>query len=155
MLAGAHRDTLLIQDGAGIMRMHTVEDERQHAGLVPRLANNPRPGNLPHLCGRILEHRVFVRQRRFAIDARQVINGGAQANDARHVGRARLELVRHLVVERLLERHRRNHVAATLIRRHCLQQRRAAIQHAGAGGAVHLVAREHVEVAVEIVHVDH
>ena len=58
------------------------------------------------------------------------------------------------VVGRLLERDRLDHVAAALIRRHRLEQLRLAVQHADAGRAVQLVAREHVEVAVERLHVD-
>ena len=60
-----------------------------------------------------------------------------------------------VVVQRLLERDRRDHVAAALVRRHRLEQRAPAVEHADAGRAEHLVAREHVEVAVERLHVDH
>ena len=140
MLAGAHRDALLIENGARVVRVRTLEHERQHAGLVARLADDARAGDLPDLCGRVLQHRVFVREGGVAIDAGQVIDGSAQPDHPRHVRRAGLELVRHLVVERLLERHRRDHVAAALIRRHRLEQRGAAIEHAGAGRPEHLVA---------------
>ena len=68
--------------------------------------------------------------------------------------RAGLELPRQLVVRRLLERHRQDHVAAALPRRHRFEQRLAAVQHADAGRAEHLVRREAVEIAIERLHVD-
>ena len=41
-----------------------------------------------------------------------------------------------------------------MVRRHRLQQRRLAVEHADAGGAIQLVAREGVEIAVERAHID-
>ena len=58
------------------------------------------------------------------------------------------------VVERPLERHRADHVAAALIRRHRVEQRRLPVEHADAGRPEDLVAGERVEVAVERLHVD-
>ena len=46
----------LIEDRAGVVRMHALEQERQHAGLVPRLADDPDAGNLAHARGRVREH---------------------------------------------------------------------------------------------------
>ena len=63
-------------------------------------------------------------------------------------GRAGLELVRQLVPGRLLERDRADHVAAAQERRHRLEQRSPAVEHADAGRAVQLVAGGDVEVAV-------
>ena len=54
----------------------------------------------------------------------------------------------------LLEGDRADHVAAALVGRHRLEQRGLAVEHADAGRAVHLVAGEGVEVAVERLHVD-
>ena len=59
-----------------------------------------------------------------------------------------------VVVQRPLERHGADHVAAALVRRHRLEQRRRAVEHADAGRAEHLVSRERVEVAAERLHVD-
>ncbi len=85
----------------------------------------------------------------------QVVDRRRQADGARDVRRARLELPRQLVVGGLLERHRQDHVAAALPRRHRLEQLLAAVQHADAGRAEHLVAGEAVEIAAERLHVDH
>ena len=52
------------------------------------------------------------------------------------------------------KRDRADHVAAALVRRHRLEQRRLAVEHADAGRAVDLVPGERVEIAVERLHVD-
>ena len=54
----------------------------------------------------------------------------------------------------LLEAHGEDHVATALPRRHGLEQRLAAVEHADAGGAVQLVAGEGIEIAIERLHVD-
>ena len=79
---------------------------------------------------------------------------GAQADGAGDVRRARLELVRQRVPGASLERDRADHVAAAHERRHGLEQRGLAVEHADARRAVELVAREHIEVAVERLDVD-
>ena len=40
MLSRPHGNSLLIEDRAGVMRMHAVDHERQHAGLMRGLAND-------------------------------------------------------------------------------------------------------------------
>ena len=95
-----------------------------------------------------------MRARCLAIDAVQVVDRRAEADDAGDVRRAGLELVRQRVVRRLLEGDRRDHVAAALVRRHRVEQRRLAVEHAGARRPEHLVAGEGVEVGIERLHVD-
>ena len=63
------------------------------------------------------------------------------------VRRAGLELVGQGVVGRLLEADREDHVAAALPRRHPLEQRLAAVEHADAGRREQLVPGEGVEIA--------
>ena len=95
------------------------------------------------------EQPLFVRVD--VVDAQRVdvVDRRRHAHGAGDVGSARLELEGQLVVRGLLEAHGEDHVAAALPWRHGLEQRLAADQHADAGGAVHLVRRERVEVAVE------
>ena len=87
-------------------------------------------------------------------DRRQVVHRGTEPDRRRDRRGAGLELVRDGGVGRLLERHRQDHVAASLEGRHPLEQRGLAVKHADSGGPAKLVARERVEVAVEILHVD-
>src|SRR5258708_7473726 len=80
-------------------------------------------------------------------------DGCAQADGARHMGRAGLKFVRQLVVDRLLEGHRTDHVAAALVRRHRIQQSGFAIQNADASGTINLVTGKNVEVTIQSLHI--
>ena len=55
---------------------------------------------------------------------------------------------------RLLKADGVDHAAATLIGRHRLKQRRLAIQHADARGAVELMARENIEIDIHRLNID-
>src|SRR5713101_5345645 len=82
-------------------------------------------------------------------EAIHILDGCAQADGTRHMGRASFKFVGQLVVDRLLEGYGTDHVAAALIRRHGIQQSRFAVQNADASWTVHLVTRENVEVAIQ------
>ena len=70
------------------------------------------------------------------------------------VAGAGFEAARRRLIDGLLERDVRDHVAAALPGRHVLEHLRLAEQRADAGRAEDLVAGEDVEVAVERLHVD-
>ena len=76
-----------------------------------------------------------------------------EADGCRGIGRARLELVRHLRPCRILEFDPVDHFAAAVVRRHCLEQIQPSPEHTNAHRAAHLVAGEGVEVAAERAHV--
>ena len=87
-------------------------------------------------------------------EAIHILDGCAQADGARHMGRAGFKFVGQIVVDRLLEGHGTDHVAAALVRRHGFQQSGLAIENADAGRTVHLVTGENVEVAIQSLYVD-
>ena len=87
-------------------------------------------------------------------DRLDVVDRHAEPDGAGDVRRAGLELVRQRVPRRLLEGDGADHVAAALERRHRLEQRFLAVEHADAGRAVQLVAGGDVEIAVERLDVD-
>ena len=131
------------------MRVHTVHHEREHARLLgrrpdERQARHPRQRRRP-----VRQQLTFVGRDAIHPDPGDVIHRRRQPYRARDVRGPRFEFVRQGVVRGLLERHRADHVAATLIRRHLLEQTLLAVQHANPGRSVELVAREHVEVGVE------
>ena len=84
---------------------------------------------------------------------RQVIDRRAQPDGGGNRRRAGLELVGNRVVDGFLERHRQDHVAAALEGLHFLKQRGLAVKHANAGWPAQLVAREGIEVAVQVLHI--
>ena len=83
----------------------------------------------------------------------EIADRRAEPDHAGDVRRAGLELPWQLVVRRLLERDREDHVAAALPRRHRFEQRSPPVQHADAGRPDHLVRREAIEIAIELAHV--
>src|ERR1700739_855240 len=82
-------------------------------------------------------------------EAIHILDGCAQADSARHMGRASFKFIGQLVVDRLLEGYGTDHVAAALIRRHGVEQSRFAIQNADASWTVHLVTGENIEVTIQ------
>ncbi len=53
-----------------------------------------------------------------------------------------------------VEGDRGDHVAAALVRRHAVQQRRLAVEHTRPSRPEHLVAREGIKVGVQLLHID-
>ena len=79
----------------------------------------------------------------------QVVDRGAEADEAGDVGGAGLELVWCVVEHGALETHFLDHLAATEERRHRGEVLAPAPQRAGAGRAGHLVAGDRVKVAAD------
>ena len=116
----------------------------------------------------ISAHARHRRQRLGAVGQQRRLVGGdpveADAADEAHrrrqpdrpldVRRAGLELVRQHVPGALLEADRGDHVAAAEERRHRVELRGGAVEHADAGRAVELVPGADVEVHAERPHVD-
>ena len=84
----------------------------------------------------------------------QIFDCCPQADSARHVRCTRLEFVRNLVVDRLLEGDRTDHVPAALIWRHGFQQGSLSVQDTDSGRSVCLVPGESVEIAVNLLYID-
>ena len=87
-------------------------------------------------------------------DAFHIIDGGGQADHTFDVRRAGLETAGRRGISRLLERHRFDHGAAALPRRHGGENLGPRPQHADAGRAIQLVAGQHIEIAIERRHVE-
>ena len=87
-------------------------------------------------------------------DAVHIINGGREGRDVDKVGCARLKFERQFGKGGFLEADVRDHLASTLIWGHLLKIFLFAVKHPYAGGAIHLVSREGVEINAEIAHVD-
>ncbi|MCY1203121.1 hypothetical protein D9M72_146200 [compost metagenome] len=154
MVAGTDRHAVLIEDGADIVRMDAVQGEREDARPVGSCADHAQAGDPRCLSAGVGEQRVLVGGDGFQADRAHVPDGGAKGDDAGDIGGARLELVGQLVVGGLAERDLANHVPAALVRRHGIEQRGLAVEHADAGGPVKLVPGERVEIAIEGLHVD-
>ncbi len=103
---------------------------------------------------RISEQHALMRGNRIDADGRDIIERRAQADGAGDIRRTRFELVRQVVVQRLFKRDHADHVAATLIGRHGIQQCGFAIQRADAGRPENLVSGKCVKIAIELAYVN-
>ena len=83
-----------------------------------------------------------------------IVERRAERDGPGDVGRACFELEGQIVVGGLGKGDGADHVAAALVRRHGVEQRALAVEHADAGGPVNLMAAEGVEVAIERLHID-
>ena len=67
---------------------------------------------------------------------------------------ARLKAVRQYVIVGFFEADPADHVTASLVGFHLLQQRPFAVKHPDTGGTIDLVAGERVEIGIERLHID-
>ena len=152
-MAGAHRHALLVQQGAHVRRVGAVQQEGEHTHLGGGVADDFQAVEGPRLFAGGGQQRVLVGGQGGAVLLLQPAGGGAQADHAGDIGRARLEFVGQLIPGALFKAHCLDHLAAGLERRHCIEQLAAAEQHAHAGGAEHLVAGKRVEITADLLHV--
>ena len=85
-----------------------------------------------------------------APDAVEVIHRCVQSNRSGNVRRPGLEPVRGVFVRRLEEIDAKDHLSATLPRRHRFEQLLSAIQHADAGWSADFVARESKKITADM-----
>ena len=67
VVAGAHRDALLVEDGAEVVGVHSLHDEGHQRGLVSRGAEDADVRLRAHGPRRFGEERRLVRRDRFAV----------------------------------------------------------------------------------------
>ena len=59
-MSSANRDSLLIKDGADVVRMNAFHDEGERADLLLRGSDQPDPGNFFELASGIAQQFVLV-----------------------------------------------------------------------------------------------
>ena len=148
VMAGADGDPMPIEDLGEVVRMDSVHDEADDAGmLVGRVRAEPaEAADLPECAPRRLEEDALVRPHRGHTDALEVLDGRPEADRLDDRRRARLELPRHLVPLRGLEGHAGDHAAAGQERGHRVEQVAAAPERTDPRRAEHLVTGERREV---------
>ena len=151
----AHRNAELVEQRAQIVRMDALHEEGHHPRLAWRRAVEAQPLNALQLRVGVLRELVLVgRQGRHAHTVHP-IQGGPQGNASADVRGACLKLVGKLVVGRaLFKTDGANHLPAAAVGRHRVKQGLFAVQNPNARGAVGLVATEHVEIHIQVAHVD-
>ena len=134
--------------------MHTLDIEAHNATLIRRLTIDAKAINLAELLGGVVQECLLVGQHTLPIEGAKELNSLGEADGVDIVGRARLELQGQVGVGGLLKCNLLHHIAAAQEWGHCLQPLAFAIEHAHTIGAVELMAREGVEVAIQLPHID-
>jgi len=140
VVAGPDGDSIAIEHRTDIMRMDTLEHKREHAHLLARSSDQSQAWNRTEQLCAITKQFLFVRCGAIDAYSRDVLQRGAEPNDSGDMRRTCLELVRQFVVDRLLESDGADHVAASLVRRHLLQQLLTSVQNTDARRAEYLMA---------------
>src|ERR1700676_3041808 len=154
MMSGPDGDAVLVENGSEVVRMHAGDGERHQACLVCRRTHDAKLRYLAQGGRRMVEERILVALGGVTIQALQKSHRRAQSDGSGDIWRAALELIRQAVVGGFGEGHGQNHLTAGLPGRHALEHLFAPVEDADAGGAEHLMARECIEIAAQILHVD-
>src|SRR5690606_1952755 len=150
MMTRAHGDAFVVEDRPDIVGMDIAEDETEDARLLARGADQAQAFDLFEARRAVGEEIGSVARDPIEADLAHVAERGAAPDRSRDVRRSRLESRRHAVVDRLLEGHRKDHVAASLVVRHRFEVLELSLEDADSGRPEDLVTREGVEIAVEV-----
>ena len=148
VVAGADGDAVRVEQRADVVRVPALEVERDDGDLLRRFAHDGESFDGLEAFGRRGEQDLLVRVRGL-LDRHHVFQGDAEGDGAGDVRRTGFETLRGLAESGAGEVDLADHVAAELVRRHGVEQLRAAPEHADAGRSEGLVAGEGVEVATE------
>ena len=153
MVPGADGDSLLVEDCADVVGVDAFEREGDDARLDCRGSDDAQAFDLLQALRRIQQQIMLVGSDGLDADRVHVVDRSSHSDHAGDVRRSRFELVRERVVGRFLETDRENHVAATLVGGHGIEDRFLPVQHAHAGWPIDFVRGERVEVAVQSLNV--
>ena len=153
-MTGAHGNAQLVEQHAHIVVVDAIDEERNHAAFLPGSAEDAHTGDLHQSLGGDGEQPVLVGGDVVESESFHIVDGSAKGGNIYIIGRSCLKLKRQFGVGGAFPRHMTNHFASALVGIHALKQRFLAVEHTHAGGTVHLVRREHIEVGIEVTHVD-
>src|SRR5690348_791553 len=102
MMAGANRDTRIIQYGGGVVRMHPVDVEADDSGAVFRPVDADSADARERRTA-FRDQRAFVRVNRVEAEALRPVDGSVKPDGADDVRSARFEPHRSIEVSRLRE----------------------------------------------------
>ena len=155
-MAGSDRDSLDVEDGRDVVRVHVAEAERNHAASAGDIAQ-PKGVEALHVTQgleRILGEICLVLSDLVHANTVQIIDRDPQADGPGHVRRASLELERDVVPLRRPEVDLTNHLAPAHEGLHLLQAVLLAVQDPDARWPEHLVAAEGEEVTIDLLDID-
>src|SRR5580700_11506600 len=154
MMADPDGDTVLVEHGTDVMRMHPVDIEGQDAEPALPAGDEAHAGDAGQAIDPVTGQRLLVLADRLAAQAFDEIEGNAEPDGASDIGGAGLEAVRRVLELGLFVGDVDNHAAAGLPGRHRGERFVAPVQDAYPARAVSLVPGEDVEIAAESPHID-
>ena len=150
MVAGAHGDAALVQQGADVVRVRAVHDEGHQRRLRGVRREHAHPGQALQAVQGLGAQRLHMAGDGGGAELGDELRRRGQAHGARHMGRAAFQARGQGGEAGVLPAHPVHHVAPQAQGVQALERAAPAGQHARAHGAVHLVAREGQEVAVQL-----
>src|SRR5699024_12427324 len=115
-------NAVFIEQGADVLGVRLIHDQRQRGRLVLGGADDAQARHVSDGLGGGSQQGVFVRSDGVQIEAAQIVYGSAEADHAGDVGGAGLELVGQFVPGAAVERHGFDHVVADLPQRNIVEQ---------------------------------
>src|SRR6185295_1670100 len=95
MMPGPYRDAMLVENGADVVRVHPVHDERKDSRSLARAPDEPNTGYSANPLVGVIQECLLVRGNRRPIDPGEVVECGSEPDRTLHVRRARFELLRN------------------------------------------------------------
>src|SRR5690349_5263642 len=96
VMARTHRDALVIEQRRQVMRVHAIDEEREHGGLVRGFAEQAHAGRRLQRGRRVIEQVPLVCADALDPDRVYVVDRGTEADETGDVRRPGLELVRRV-----------------------------------------------------------
>ena len=147
MVSAAQRQALLVREGCQIVRMRRFHHETNQRATLPGWSENAHARHFREALDRVCGKLRIMRENFGAPDSFDVINRGRESDRAGNIGSARLESMRRLLERAFFQRHAHDHLAAAVPGREGIENLRAAIKRADAGGRAHFVAGENQKIA--------
>src|SRR5690349_5720727 len=151
-MAGANANSFAIENRRKVVRMNVVEREAEYsASLWSGRTVDADPVESRQQELRALHELALVSKHFIHSDAIEIVGSRRQSDRIRGVWSACLELVWQIIPCRRLVVDEFDHVAAGLIRPHCLENRALSKKAANAHRPEHLVSAERVEIDSQLV----
>src|SRR5258708_24975182 len=145
MMYTEHSQPVLIRERGEIVRMRRVHDKPNEGTAFFLWTKHASSRQFGEALGCIARKLRVVFENCRPPNLLDVINRSGKADGSRNIWRAGLEPMRRLLERALVESDAHDHFAATVPRRHGIENVSTPIEHADAGRTTHLVSGKRQE----------
>ncbi len=151
VMSGANGDAFSVEKGTDVQSgdCGVFENKGDDGGLGFGSADDAKTGDFEQTLRGIMEEIVFVGGGGLEIDTVEIIDGGTEADDAFDIGGASFKFIGEFGIGGFFEADGGDHVSATLVGGHLLEEFAPAVEDADTGGAHQFVSAEGIEIGVE------